>query len=101
EQKYTPGQILKGKIMRLAEFGAFVELEKNIEGLIHKTEVSHPAPKKLEDALKPGDEVSFKVLSVDPAKRRIALSIKALTQKPGEKTEEVDEEGMVIRKTGA
>jgi small subunit ribosomal protein S1 len=101
EQKYIPGQVLTGKIMRLAEFGAFVELEKNIEGLIHKTEVSNPVPKKLEDALKPGDEVSFKVLSVDPGKRRIALSIKALTQKSGEKTVEVDEEGLVIRKTGA
>jgi predicted RNA-binding protein with RPS1 domain len=85
----------------LAEFGAFVELEKNIEGLIHRTEVARPAPKKVEDALKPGDEVTFKVLAVDPGKRRISLSIKAMTLKPGETEEMLDEEGMVVRKTNS
>ncbi len=103
EEKYKPGQTLTGKVGRLVEFGAFVELEKNVEGLIHKTEISHPVPKKLEDALKPGDEVTFKVLAVDTGKRRISLSIKALKSKGGESSEPemIDEEGMVNRKTGA
>jgi len=99
EDKYKPGQVLTAKVQRFAEFGAFVELEKNIEGLVHKTEIASPAPKKIEDALKVGEEVTVKVLSIDSSKRRIALSIKALTAKPGEKTEEVDEEHIINRKT--
>jgi small subunit ribosomal protein S1 len=103
EENYKPGQVITAKVTRLAEFGAFVELEKNIEGLIHKTEITHPVPKKVEDALKPGDEVTFKVLGVDTGKRRISLSIKALIVKAAkeEGAETVDEEGLVIRKTGA
>jgi len=104
EEKYKPGQTLSGKVARLVEFGAFVELEKNVEGLIHKTEITHPVPKKVEDALKPGDEVTFKVLAVDTAKRRISLSIKALKSKGDAEVSEIetiDEEGMVVRKTGA
>ncbi|HEY5040141.1 MAG TPA: S1 RNA-binding domain-containing protein, partial [bacterium] len=84
EEKYKPGQVVTGKIQRLVEFGAFLELEKNIEGLIHKTEISTPPPKKVEDVLKPGHEVTVKVLSVDTAKRRIALSIKAMSKKTDE-----------------
>jgi small subunit ribosomal protein S1 len=101
EEKYKAGQTLTAKVARLVEFGAFVELEKNIEGLIHKTEIANPVPKKVEDALKPGDEVTVKVLSVDTGKRRIALSIKALTKKSGSAEEEVNEEHSVHRKTGA
>jgi len=106
EENYKAGQVITAKVTRLAEFGAFVELEKNIEGLIHKTEIAHSVPKKVEDALKPGTEVTFKVLGVDTGKRRISLSIKALTGKASSDSKEseevmVDEEGMVIRKTGA
>ena len=103
EEKYKPGQVLTAKVTRLAEFGAFVELEKNIEGLIHKTEIAHSVPKKVEDVLKPADEVTIKVLAVDMGKRRISLSIKALIVKAGKEAEAetVDHEGMVIRKTGA
>ena len=104
EEKYHAGMILTGKVARLAEFGAFVELEKNVEGLIHKTEIAQPAPKTVEEALKPGDEVTVKVISVDTAKRRIGLSIKALSAKKSEGkegAEEVSEEHSVHRKTGA
>ena len=104
EEKYKPEQVITAKVTRLVEFGAFVELEKNIEGLIHKTEVAHTVPKKLEDVLKPGDEVTFKVLSVDTGKRRIALSIKALAKKTEtvkDETEVIDEEHLVHRKTSS
>jgi small subunit ribosomal protein S1 len=100
EEKYKPGQVLTAKVTRLVEFGAFVELERNIEGLIHKTEIASPPPKKTDDALKPDDTVTVKVLSVDPSKRRIALSIKALTAKKGDDKEEGgDEEHVIHRKT--
>lgn len=105
EEKYHTGMTLTGKVARLAEFGAFVELEKNVEGLIHKTEIAHPVPKTVEEALKPGDEVTVKVISVDTAKRRIGLSIKALKSNKSEGVseggEEVSEEHSVHRKTSA
>ncbi len=107
EEKYHPGMTLTGKVARLAEFGAFVELEKNVEGLIHKTEIANPIPKTVEAALKVGDEVTVKVISVDTGKRRIGLSIKALNDKKSEKSEKTDsveeasEEHSVHRKTSA
>jgi small subunit ribosomal protein S1 len=103
EEKYKPGQVMTGKVQRLAEFGAFIELEKNVEGLVHKTEIASTAPQKVEDALKPGDEVTMKVLSIDSGKRRIALSIKALSKKTdgNNKEEEPSEENSVHRKTNA
>ncbi len=106
EEKYQPGMTFTGKIARTAEFGAFVELEKNVEGLIHKTEIAHPVPKTVEEALKPGQEVTVKVISVDTAKRRIGLSIKALASKKkeadgGEAAPEENEEHSVHRKTSA
>lgn len=102
EEKYKQGQVLTGKVQRMVEFGAFVELEKNVEGLIHKTEISSPAPKTVEEALKAGQEVTVKVLSVDTGKRRIALSIKALTQKADDSHEETEsEENTIHRRTSA
>ncbi|HVZ81409.1 MAG TPA: 30S ribosomal protein S1 [bacterium] len=102
EEKYKPGQVAAAKVLRLTEFGAFLELEKNVEGLVHKTEVAAHVPKKLEDVLKPGQEVQVKVLSVDTGKRRISLSIKALAQKEEKPAEPgVSEEQMVDRRTNA
>lgn len=98
EEKYKPGQVLTAKVVRLAEFGAFLELEKNVEGLIHKSEIASPAPKKVEDALKVGDELTVKVLAVDTSKRRISLSIKAMTAKT-DSNGVVDEEHIIHRKT--
>jgi small subunit ribosomal protein S1 len=100
EEKYKIGQVITSKISRLVEFGAFVELEKNVEGLIHKTEISNPPPKNLEEALKIGDEVTFKVIGVDSGKRRISLSVRVMTTK-GKESGELDEEQVVHRKTGA
>jgi small subunit ribosomal protein S1 len=105
EEKYHQGMTFTGKIVRTTEFGAFVELEKNVEGLIHKTEIAHPVPKTVEEALKVGQEVTVKVISVDTAKRRIGLSIKALaakkTEEGGEAAPEENEEHSVHRKTSA
>ena len=100
EEKYKAGQVLTAKVSRLVEFGVFVELEKNVEGLIHKTEISNPAPKSLEEAFKPGDEVTFKVIGVDSGKRRISLSVKALASK-GSEAEVLDDEQIMHRKTSA
>ncbi len=83
EANYRAGATLDGRVTRLADFGAFVELEPGIEGLIPMSEMSwtqrvrHPR-----DVVNPGDSTRVQVLSVDPAKRRISLSLRALTEDP-------------------
>jgi small subunit ribosomal protein S1 len=82
-QKYKVGQVVEGKISSLTDFGAFVELEEELEGLIHISElgtgehrVGHPS-----DVVKVGDQVNALILNVDPKERKIGLSIKALVRK--------------------
>ncbi|GHV27455.1 30S ribosomal protein S1 [Synergistales bacterium] len=70
------------KVIRLADFGAFVEIEPGVEGLIHISQLSRQRVEKPGDVLQPGQEVRARILEVDPAARRIRLSIKVL--QPGE-----------------
>ena len=77
------GENTTGKVTRLAAFGAFVDIGKGVEGLIHISELSHQRIKSAKDAVKEGEEVTVRVLSVDPTTRRIALSLK---QAQGEDT---------------
>lgn len=73
---YKPGQVVKAKILRFAKFGAFVELEHGLEGLIHISELSREPVQKPEDAVKIGDTVDVKILRVIPDEQKIGLSIK-------------------------
>lgn len=73
---YKPGQIVKAKILRFARFGAFAELERGLEGLIHISELSKEPVEKPEDALKIGDTVEVKILRVIPEEQKIGLSVK-------------------------
>lgn len=82
EVRYTSGDIVTGTVSKLAEFGAFVELEPAVEGLVHISELAHHRVFRVSDVLTVGQEVSVKVLSVDPAARRISLSIKATEARP-------------------
>jgi small subunit ribosomal protein S1 len=74
--RYRVGQIAKGKITNVTKFGAFVELEPGIEGLVHISEISHQRVEKAEDALKAGSEIQAVVINVDPRRHKIGLSIK-------------------------
>jgi len=75
--KYTVGERLKGTVTRLTDFGAFVELEPGIEGLIHVSEMSWTKKvRKPSDILKSGEQVEAVVLGVNPAERRISLGLK-------------------------
>jgi len=76
------GKTYKGKIKRITDFGAFVEILPNKEGLLHISEVAHERIAKVEDVLKEGEQVEVTVLEVDQAKGRIRLSRKALLPKP-------------------
>jgi small subunit ribosomal protein S1 len=73
--------VVTGKVTNVTDFGAFVELEEGIEGLVHVSEISREKIEKPSDALKVGDTVSAMVLHIDPHDRRIGLSIKGLKEK--------------------
>jgi len=86
---YKVGEVVKGKVLRLAKFGAFIELEKGLEGLVHISELSIKPVEKVEDAVKPGDEVQVKILRVLPEEQKIGLSIReVLLEKEKEKVKE-------------
>jgi ribosomal protein S1 len=75
-------QVYDGKVTRLENFGAFVSIGAEREGLVHISELSHDYIKHPSDVVKVGDDVQVKVLGFNRRKRRIDLSIKALTEKP-------------------
>jgi len=83
ESKYAPGAHVKGKIRNLTSYGAFIELEEGLDGMIHVSDISwtrkinHPS-----EVFKKGDEVEAQVLEVDKANQRIALGIKQLSTDP-------------------
>ncbi|MCL0041724.1 30S ribosomal protein S1 [Peptococcaceae bacterium] len=76
DSKYKVGDIIKVKVVRLAPFGAFVQLEPGVEGLIHISHLAKHHVEKPEDVVKEGEEVEVKVLSVDKDEKRIRLSIR-------------------------
>jgi small subunit ribosomal protein S1 len=82
-EKYPPGSVVKGKVRNIANYGAFVEIEEGVDGLLHVSDLSwtkkvgHPS-----EVLKKGDEVEAVVLSVDQEKQRIALGLKQMQEDP-------------------
>jgi small subunit ribosomal protein S1 len=74
--KYIPGQIIKGKVTKLTNFGAFVELEPDLEGLLHISEIADHKIEKPRDIVKLGDEIEVKILRVDTEARKIGLSLR-------------------------
>jgi len=90
-EKYQEGSIISAKVMRTTTFGAFLEVEPGVEGLVHISQLAHYRVEKTEDVVKPGDVVEVKVLSVDPEAKRMSLSIKAaLPEEEATSTEEAD-----------
>jgi small subunit ribosomal protein S1 len=77
DQKYKIGDLVKGKVTKLASFGAFVQLQDDIDGLVHISQLSEEHVAKVKDVLKVGQDVEARVIKVDKAERRIGLSIKA------------------------
>ena len=89
EDKASVDSVLTGTVKRLTSFGAFVELFPGVEGLVHISQIAHKHIATPHEVLKEGEEVKVKVLEVSPENQRIALSIKALEEKPEPKVEEV------------
>lgn len=80
--KYFQGQTISGKVTRTTDFGAFVELEPGVEGMIHISELDHKRVVRVTDVVSAGQTIEAQVQSVDPVKHRISLSLKALKAKP-------------------
>ncbi len=77
--KYAVGSTVKGKVSKIASFGAFIELEDGVDGLVHISQISDQRVEKVKDALEVGQEVEARVVKVDRGERRIGLSIRAMT----------------------
>lgn len=93
--KYNVGDVISGKIVQIKEYGAFVELEAGLDGLVHISEIANKRVENVFDELKVGQEVEVKIMEIEPEKKRISLSIKAtLPEEPAaeEAVEEAVEE---------
>ncbi len=77
DRLYRMGDVIKGKVARVAGYGAFIQLEHDIDGLVHISQISEERVEKIKDHLSEGDEVSARVIKIDKEERRIGLSIKA------------------------
>ena len=82
EQKLAAGDVIEGKVKRLTDFGAFVEVLPGIDGLVHISQISHKRVENPKDVLSVGQDVTVKVLEVNAADERVSLSIKALEERP-------------------
>ncbi len=96
-ERYPVGAHVKGRVLSVTDYGAFVELEQGIEGLVHLSEMTWSKrlkhPSKL---VKPGDEVETVVLSVNPADRRISLGMKQLLENPWENLTDKYPTGVIV-----
>ena len=97
QEKYPPGTRVKGKIRNLTSYGAFIELEEGLDGMIHVSDISwtrkinHPS-----EVLKKGDEVEAIVLEVDKSNQRIAVGIKQLEKDPWEEIDKLYKVGDLV-----
>ena len=82
EQKLAAGDVIEGKVKRLTDFGAFVEVLPGIDGLVHISQISHKRVENPKDVLTVGQDVTVKVLEVNADAERVSLSIKALEERP-------------------
>ncbi len=97
EEKYIPGTVVQGKVVSIKDYGAFIELEEGIEGLVHVSEMSWTRQvKNPKQVIKIGDEVKAVVLDIDVSQNRISLGMKQLEENPYEKVVEKYPPGTVV-----
>lgn len=92
-EKYAVGDVVHGKVVRIVPFGAFVEVEKGIDGLVHVSQISHERIETPASVLNVGDEVDAKIMALDTAAKKMNLSIKALLPEAERKPRAPREEG--------
>ena len=81
-ENYEVGQVVEGKVVQIKEYGAFVELEPGLDGLVHISEIAHKRVTNIADEISIGQMVNAKILEIDEEKRRISLSIKETLDMP-------------------
>ena len=101
EEKYAIGTVVKGKVARMTDFGAFVVLEPGIDALLHVSQISFDHIEKPSDVLKSGQEIEAKVVDLKIPEKKISLSIKALLKDRAPAEEEVKEEEPAEEETAA
>ena len=82
-KKYPVGSIVKGRVYHITDFGAFVEIEKGIDGFVHISNISDKPIKHPSEVLRKGQRLEFKVLEIDPQGKKISLGLKQLKEKGG------------------
>ena len=87
-EKYAVGTVVTGKVARMTDFGAFVELAPGVDALLHVSQISRDHVEKPADVLSIGQEIEAKIVDFDEADRKISLSIKALAQNTEAETAE-------------
>jgi len=95
-QRYPTGEKFKGEVVAITDFGAFVRLEEDVEGLVHVSELSWGFPEDPREVVKEGDMVEVVVLDVDEENRRISLSMRRAQPDPWDNIEEKYPEGSVV-----
>ena len=93
--KYAVGNVVSGKVARMTDFGAFIELEPGVDALLHVSQISKEHIEKPSDVLKVGDEVTAKVVDFNEADKKISLSIKALLTPEAEAAQEEEDADVV------
>lgn len=93
QERYQLGQMVQGTITQLASFGAFARIEDGIEGLIHVSELGDGRLQHPRDAVKEGDVVQARIIRIDPARKRMGLSLRAAQEDSPETTPEDDDAG--------
>ena len=82
DEKYEVGQVIEGKVVQIKEYGAFVELEPGLDGLVHISEVAHKRVENIGNELEAGQVVKVKILEIDKDRKRISLSIRETMEAP-------------------
>jgi small subunit ribosomal protein S1 len=88
---HRPGTRVTGKVTRIAEFGAFVQLADGIEGLVHVSELAPLRVRRVRDVVQEGQDVTVQIINLDPESRRIALSLKAVTEEAADAQSAADQ----------
>mgnify|MGYP002796981930 FL=1 len=84
-EKYSVGDVIHGKVVRIVPFGAFIEVEKGVDGLVHVSQIAYERIETPASVLNVGDEVDAKIISLDPEAKKMNLSIKAILPEPERK----------------
>ncbi len=98
DKKYKTGQVVKGKVLKINPFGLFVELDKDIHGLAHISELSHRPISSPNEVAKVGDELEFMIMSIKPEEHRLGLSLRALQEAPASAKEPAKKSSKKVEK---